>query len=434
MTMLDTEELLGKQIRISLIALFAIAGSFAAWSLFVPLDGAVAAQGTVVVDGNIKKVQHQTGGVVGALYVSEGGRVRDGDLVAKLDDTQTRANLGVVLNEIVAVKARIARLSAERDGRETIQFPPQELPANSADPIVRGAIESETSLFLARRTALFGTQAQLRERVGQLQKEIEGTSQQLRSAKDQLSIAKAEYDMLMPLREKGLVQRPRITSLEREMSRFEGAIGDATARIAQSQGRITETEVQIAQVLRERLSEVNKELRESEAKLNELSERRTAAEDQLKRVEIRATATGVVHELTIHTIGGVVQPGETLMMIVPDPQSLVIEARVQPKDIDQVHENQPTRLRFTSFNQRTTPELKGTVIRRSANTTIDKVSGLPFYTVAVKPDPGQLERLNGAHMIPGMVLEAYITTDARTAMSFLLRPLVDNWHRVFSGR
>ncbi len=434
MTMLNTEDLLGKQIRISVIALLAIAGSFAAWSLLVPLDGAIAAQGTVVVDGNIKKVQHQTGGVVGALYVAEGGRVRDGDLVAKLDDTQTRANLGVVINEMVAVRARIARLSSERAGRDAIQFPAQELPANSTDPIVRGAMDSETSLFLARRTAILGTQAQLRERVGQLQKEIEGIEQQLRSAKDQLAIAKAEYDMLMPLREKGLVQRPRITSLEREMSRFEGAIGDATARIAQSQGKITETEVQISQVLRERLSEVNKELREAEAKLNELSERRLAAEDQLKRVEIRATATGVVHELSVHTVGGVIQPGEVLMTIVPDPQSLVIEARVQPKDIDQVHENQPSRLRFTSFNQRITPELQGKVIRRSANTTIDKVSGQPFYTVAVRPEPGQIERLNGSQMIPGMIVEAYITTDSRTAMSFLLRPLVDNWQRVFSGR
>lgn len=432
--MLNTEELLGKQIRVALIALGTIAGSFTLWSLFVPLDGAVAAVGTVVVDGNVKKVQHQTGGIVGALLVKEGSRVKEGDIVARLDDTQTRANLGVVANEMVAVRARIARLVAERDGLDAIQFPAQFFPADTTDPLLRGAIDSERSFFLARRTAIRGTQSQLKERIGQLEKEIEGTDQQLRAARDQIAIAKSEYEALLPLREKGLVQKPRITSLEREISRFDGAIGDAVARIAQSKGKIAETEVQIAQVQRDRLSDVNKDLREAEAKLNELTERKMAAEDQLKRVEIRAPAAGVVHELAIHTVGGVVQAGEPLMIIVPDPDDLVVEARIQPKDIDQVHENQPSRLRFTSFNQRTTPELQGKVVRRSANTSIDKLNGQPFYTVAVKPNPDQLIRLNGAHLLPGMMAEAYITTDSRTAMSFLLKPLVDNWQRVFSAR
>lgn len=432
--MLNTEEMLGKQIRVALLALGTIAGSFTLWSLFVPLDGAVAAVGTVVVDGNVKKVQHQAGGIVGALLVKEGSRVKEGDIVARLDDTQTRANLGVVANEMIAVRARIARLTAERDGLDAIQFPAQFFPSDTTDPLVRGAIESERSFFLARRTAILGTQSQLKERIGQLEKEIEGTEQQLRAARDQIAIAKSEHEALMPLREKGLVQKPRITSLEREISRFDGAIGDAVARIAQSKGKIAETEVQIAQVQRDRLSDVNKDLREAEAKLNELTERKMAAEDQLKRVEIRAPAAGVVHELAIHTVGGVVQAGEPLMIIVPDPDDLVVEARIQPKDIDQVHENQPSRLRFTSFNQRTTPELQGKVVRRSANTSIDKLNGQPFYTVAVKPDPDQLVRLNGAHLLPGMIAEAYITTDSRTAMSFLLKPLIDNWQRVFSAR
>lgn len=432
--MLDTEEMLGRQIRTLLVALVTIAGSFMIWSLFVPLDGAVSSTGTVVVDGNIKKVQHQQGGIVGSLLVKEGAHVKEGDVIARLDDTQTRANLGVIANEMIAVRARIARLVAERDGTDDILFPPQLLSPGSTDPVVRNAIDSERSFFRARRTALLGTQAQLRERIGQLEKEVEGTDQQLRSSRDQIAIARSEHEALLPLREKGLVQKPRITSLEREISRFDGAIGDAIARIAQSRGKITETEVQIGQVLRDRLADVSKDLREAEAKLNELTERRMGAEDQLKRVEIRSPATGIVHELAVHTVGGVVQPGELLMTIVPDPDDLVVEARIQPKDIDQVHENQPSRLRFTSFNQRTTPELHGKVVRRSANTTLDKINGQPFYTVAVKPDPGQLERLNGAHLLPGMMAEAFITTESRTAMSFLMKPLVDNWQRVFSTR
>lgn len=432
--MLNTEEMLGRQIRVALLALAVIAGSFMLWSLLVPLDGAVAATGTVVVDGNIRKVQHHTGGIVGALLVKEGSRVKEGDVVARLDDTQTRANLGVIASEMIAVRARIARLVAERDGSDTIQFPSEFFPSEPANPLIRGAVESERSFFLARRTALLGTQSQLRERIGQLQKEIEGTEQQVRSARQQFTIATSEYEILMPLREKGLVQKPRITSLEREIARFDGAIGDGVARIAQSQGKITETEVQIGQVQRDRLADVNKDLREAEAKLNELDERRMAAQDQLKRVDIRAPATGIVHELAVHTVGGVVQPGEMLMTIVPDPEALVVEARIQPRDIDQVHEDQPTRLRFTSFNQRTTPELYGKVIRRSANTTIDKTNGMPFYTVAVKPDPGQLDRLNGAHLLPGMLAETYITTDSRTAMSFLIKPMIDNWQKVFSAR
>ena len=256
----------------------------------------------------------------------------------------------------------------------------------------------------------------------------------MRATSEQLSIAVEERQALEPLRLKGLVQKPRLTSLDREIARSEGQIGDAKARIDQARAKIRETEVQIGQIDRDRISEANKDMREVESKMFELRERRSAAEDLLRRVDIKAPASGVVHELAVHTVGGVVNQGELLMLIVPYPQVLVIEAKVAPQDIDQVHLDQPARVRFTSFNQRLTPEVSGSVFRISPSTTKDQQSGSTYYTVGVRLAEGQNTKLNGAQLVPGMFAETFITTASRTALSFLFKPITDNVIKVFSGR
>ncbi len=231
-----------------------------------------------------------------------------------------------------------------------------------------------------------------------------------------------------------LISMQRWNALERDIARNTSLVGEAEARIAQVKERISEVDVQITQVDRERVAEANKEMRETETKIAELQERRAAAEDQLRRVDIKAPASGIVHELAFHTVGGIVNQGEPLMVIVPENGALIVETRVPPHEIDQVRKDQPTRVRFTSFNQRTTPELDGTVFRISPNTTPDRATGQPFFTVGIRIVDGQSAKLNGSSLLPGMVADTFITTDARTVMSFLLRPLYDNFQRVFSGR
>jgi HlyD family secretion protein len=434
--MLNTDQHIRRQMKIIMLALLSIGGSFAAWSTLVPLDGAIVAGGTVVIDGNVKKVQHQAGGIIGTLHVREGSRVKEGEILARLDETPTRANLGIVNNDLTSARTRQARLLAERDDLATMAplISPELLARAKAQPEIDATITSEINLFNARRTSREGQRMQLRERIGQLRQEIDGTERQRIAAVEQLRIATDELANLEPLKADGLVQRSRLTALEREIARNDGLVGDTVARIAQAKGKISEIEVQISQLDRDRVSEATKELRETETKIAELLERRIAAEDQLKKIDIRSPATGTVHELAMHTVGGVVNPAEPLMLIVPDDGEVVVEARIAPQDIDQIRVDQPSRLRFTSFNQHTTPELLGTIIRRSATTTRDQQSGATFYTIAIRLRDGQLPKLNGSRLVPGMMAEAYVVTESRTAMSFLMKPLMDNWGRVFSGR
>jgi HlyD family secretion protein len=419
--------------RTALMAIGLLGGSALIAGL-VPFEGAVIGSGTVMIEGNVKKVQHQTGGVIGAVLVKEGAMVREGDVVARLDDTMVKSNLGVIMADLTAQTARSARLLAERDDAKSPLYA-QELVARAVrDKDAAKAIESETILFERRRTAREGQKAQLRERINQFEKEVEGFEQQLKSTQEQQTIAVQDRAILEPAHRKGFVQRPRITALDREIERNKGLIGDATARIAQSRGRIREVEVQIVQIDRERVAESTKELNEAQAKMAELAERRLAAEDQLRRVDIKAPVGGMVHELAIHTVGGVINPGETLMLIVPDPDNLVVEVKVAPNDRDQIKLTKGARVRFTSFNQRLTPELAATVSRISGTTTRDQQTGFTYYTIGLALLEGQLARLNGEKLAPGMMADTFITTDRRTMLEFLTKQFFDYWGYMFRSR
>ena len=289
-------------------------------------------------------------------------------------------------------------------------------------------------MFESRITSRNGQKAQLGERIGQIRKEIEGLELQKISTEIQLKVARKELADLRGLEAKGLVQRTRLTSLDREIARNDGVLGDTVARIAQSRGKITETQVQIDQVDREKIADVNKELRETETKISELRERRIAAEDVLRRVEIVSPIAGTVQQLTVHTLGGVINQTDQLMIIVPEADQLVVEAHVTPQDRDQLSLNQPTRVRFTSFNQRTTPELQASVFRISGDIIRDPQSGQPYYSVGVRVPEPELAKLNGAQLFAGMPAETFFKTTDRTLLSYLLKPLTDHWQKSFSGR
>ncbi len=431
--MLDTSTVLAKQMRRALFFSIVFGVGSLLWSGLAPLEGAVAANGMLVLENNVKKVQHPTGGVVGYLNVVEGKRVAAGELLVRLDETATRANLAVIVNDLHAAETRRARLLAERDGRETIEFPVDLVDKGKTDAAVAAIIDSELKVFQSRNVSRRGQKDQLRERIGQLQNEIEGQELQRTSAEIQVKVARAEQAELADLADKKLVPKTRLTALDREVARNDGALGDLVARIAQTRGKISETRIQIDQVDREKITEVTKDLRETETKISEFRERRIAAEDQLKRVEIRAPIAGVVQQLTAHTIGGVVSATDQLMVIIPDADHLIVEARVTPQDRDQLLLNQPTRVRFTSFNQRTTPEVLATLFRISGDVIRDTQTGVFYYNVGVRVLEDEIVKLNGIKLVAGLPAEAFFKTSDRTMLSYLFKPLIDHWHKTFNG-
>jgi HlyD family secretion protein len=392
--------------------------------------GAVIAAGQLVVDSNVKKVQHPTGGVVGKLNVREGKEVKAGDIVISLDDTQIRANRDIVVKALNELSARQAREEAERDGLDKVTFP-DDLLARQSDPDVAKAVTGEQRQFEIRRTSREGQKAQLRERMLQLRQEIGGYEAQITSKDKQIEWVGKELVGVYELWEKNLIPYTRVTSLEREKERLVGERGQLMAAIAQSKGKIAETELQILQVDQDMRTEVGKDLAEIRARTAEMIERKVAAEDQLKRVDIRAPIDGVVLQLTVHTVGGVITAGEAIMLIVPQTDTLQVEAKIPPQEIDQIRIGQPAVLRFVAFSQRTTPELNGTVLRISADVSEDAKTGARFYTIRLDVSPEEVARLGAVKLVPGMPVEALIQTSPRTVMSYLIKPLHDQLARAF---
>lgn len=412
----------------AVIAVLAVGGG--GWATTTEISGAVIAEGQLVVDSNVKKVQHPTGGIVGELRVREGDHVNAGEIVVRLDDTQTRANLQVLLKQLDELAARQARERAERDGAERTLFP-DSLIARRDDPDVAQLLAGEQRLFETRRRARNGQRDQLKERIAQLGEEIHGLTDQIAAKGREIALIHLELKGVTELWQKNLVQLTRLTALERDAARLEGERGALIASAAQSRGKIAETELQILQIDQDLRTEVGKELADIRAKTSELAERKIAAEDQLKRVDIRAPQSGVVHQLNVHTVGGVVTPADPLMLVVPESDPLVVEARVSPQDIDQLHPDQPATLRFTTFNQRTTPELNGRVQWVSADTAQDQKTGASYYTIRIAVPDDELARLNGTKLVPGMPVESFVQTSSRTVMSYLARPLHDQAMRAF---
>ncbi|OSI34761.1 HlyD family type I secretion periplasmic adaptor subunit [Bradyrhizobium canariense] len=405
------------------------------WATTTQLSGAVIAQGVVVVDSSVKKVQHSTGGIVGELRVREGARVNAGDILIRLDETQTLANATIVTNSLDELFARQARLEAERDGAEHAVFPKVLLDrAKESNSEASRAITAERKLFELRRQARGGQKAQLQEKSAQLENEIKGLTGQTEAKQKEVEFIRQELEGVRSLWQKNLVPITRLNSLERDSARLEGERSQLAGMIAQSKGKIAEIGLQTIQIDQDLRTEVGKDLIETRSKLSELSERKTAAVDQLNRVDIRAPQTGRVHELSVHTVGGVISPGEQIMLIVPDADSLAVEVKIAPRDIDQVYMGQTATMRFAAFNQKTTPEIDGEVSMVSADITQDQRAGTSYYTGRVLLKPEELAKLGAAKLLPGMPVEVFIKTAGRTALSYLLKPLHDQAERAFKER
>lgn len=410
-----------------------LTGGLGGWAATTELSGAIVATGALVVSSDVKKVQHIGGGVVAEIFVREGKAVSGGDVLVRLDDTVTRANLAIVIKGIDDMLARKARLVAERDASDGLVFP-DALVARAGERDVGEAMASERKLFDLRRSAGLGQKAQLSERIAQLKEEIIG-HKALQSAKsEEIDLINRELEGVRELWEKKLVPVNRITALEREAARLKGELAQSIATTAQSRGKISEIELQILQIDQDRSSEVAHELREVESKLGEFVERKVTAEDQLKHLEIRAPQDGTVHQLAVHTVGGVVNAGEPIMLIVPLADTLSVEVKVPPQEIDQLHLGQQAGMRFTAFNQRTTPEINGAIDRISADTSTDPRTGQTFYTVRAAVPADEITRLGDVKLVPGMPVELFAKTYDRTVLSYFVKPLRDQVERAFRER
>lgn len=431
--MSDETRSINRHLQLGGLAALLLVGGLGGWAATTELSGAVIATGSVVVDSNIKKVQHLTGGIVGQILVKEGAYVRAGDVVLRLDDTVTKANLAIVVKGLDEMRARKSRLEAERDGATALEFP-SSLMERSGEPDVAAAIDSERRLFKLRYDARAGQRAQLRQRIAQLAEEVKGQESLQGTKSEEIRLIQKELEGVRDLWSKTLVSLSRLTMLEREATRLMGERAQTYAATAQTRGRMAEIELQILQIDQDLSSEVAKELREVDGRIGEFIERKIAAEDQLRRIDIKAPQTGYVHQLGVHTVGGVVPPGDPLMMIVPEAEPLSIEAKLQPQDIDQIHAGQPAGMRFSAFNQRTTPEITGFVHRISADVMSDQRSGASYYVVRIGVSPAELGRLGDVRLVPGMPVEVFMKTYDRTVASYFLKPLHDQVSRAFRER
>jgi HlyD family secretion protein len=412
----------------SLIALFG--GTIGLWAASATLSGAVMAGGQFVVDSSIKKVQHPVGGIVGDLKVRDGDRVKEGDLLIRLDETVTRANLQVVSKQLDEFLARQARLEAERDGAAQVQTP-AEFASRLDDPAIAKIVTSERTLFEARRAAREAQKDQLKKRIAQSQDEIVGFKAQQSAKAREAELIVEELKGVRDLYQKNLVQLPRLNALERDAASIEGQRGQLIAAVAQAEGRIAETSFQIIQIDEQMRAEAMQELRDIQGKIAEYTERRVAAEDQLKRIDIRSPSDGFVHQLNVHTVGGVISPAEPVMFIVPTNDTLDLEARVLPNEIDQVALGQKATVRVHASNQRSTPELHGTVTRISADVSRDQQTGATYYTIRVGLPADELKRLGHLKLIAGMQAEVFVQVNERTPFEYLIKPLEEQVARAF---
>ena len=415
------------------LTVFALFGGLGGWAATTDLAGAVLAPGTVVVASNVKKVQHPTGGVVGEIFVKNGDKVRAGDMLVRLDDTVTKANLQLITKQIDELSGRLARLKAERDSSGSVAFS-AELAARSAEPDVAQILTGEQMLFESRVGTRAQQKEQLGERIAGLKQEIAGNTAQATAKAKEIDLIGKELSSLEGLETRKLVTSAKMMSMRREVARLEGEKAQLQGAAGQSKGRIAEIEVQRLSIDSEARSEIVKDLRDTEGKIIELSERRTTAEDQLRRVDLKSPVDGRVHQMSVSTIGGVINTAEPLMLIVPEDDVLVIEAKIAPQDIDQARSHDEANIRFPAFNQRTTPSVAGHVLTIAADLTREPQTGQAYYVARVAIREDEKSKLAGLKLVPGMPAEVQIKTNPRSALSYLVKPLEDQFAKAFKER
>jgi HlyD family type I secretion membrane fusion protein len=407
-----------------MISIFVL--GFGGWAALAPLGSAVVAHGTVVVDTNRKSIQHLEAGIVREILVQDGDRVAEGQVLVRLDDTQARTNLQLIAGRYNAAMAQVARLKAEALGRKEITFP-AELLAQREQSDIAQLIETETTIFEARLSELDNQTKILDQRDAQILEEVKGVQGQIAAQSRQISLIGSEISDVSELLAKGLAQKPRLSQLQRTAADLDGQRSQNAATIAKARQNMGDTQLQIAELTVTRVNEAVAALGDTQKDLFDLGQQIQAARDVLDRMVIRAPQDGIVVNLAVHTVGGVINQGAPLMEIVPSLDKLVVEAHVEVTDIDKVRSDLPAQIRLLAYSQRTTPSVDGHVVLVSADRIDDEKTKTAYYTARVDVDQEKLAAMPSIHLYPGMPVDVMIETGKRTMLQYLLAPIENSF-------
>jgi HlyD family secretion protein len=413
------------------IALIILVAGFGGWSVSTTISGAIIAPGQIEVEQNRQVVQHPSGGVVGKILVTEGATVRAGDVVLRLDDAILKSELAVIESQYFEMVARRGRLEAERDKTDEITFDQVLLIAGETNPELEKLTDGQSRLFAARLESQMRETEQMDEQRKQISAQIDGLAAQYDAQVKQLKLIETELQDKEKLLAKGLVQASVISALRREVARSEGQIGELIASKAQVSARLIEAGISILRIETTRREEAISRLRDLQYRELELFEKRALIVATMSQLDIRAPASGGVYGLQVHAVRSVIRAAEPLMYIVPQDRPLLIASRIDPIHIDQVFVGQEVTMRFSAFDQRTTPELIGKVITISADSFVDEATRVSYYRAEIIPNPEEYEKITGLDLLPGMPVESFIRTQDRTPMNYLLKPLADYFNKSF---
>jgi HlyD family secretion protein len=420
-----------RSVGLSVIALFGI--SLALFGVGVPISAAVVATGRIEVDGSVKRIQHETGGTVAQILVKEGDHVTAGQVLLRLSPTSVQATVDTLSDKLDQLWMKAARLRAERDGAAAIELPAYFDGRKSEASIVE-LLAAEERLLAAGEVARVGQKDQLATRIGQYESQIAGLKQQLAATTRLLALSRADVESARKLQAKGVASQSSANALERQYVQFEGQQGQLSASIADAEGRISETRLQISSIDQNAIVEVGRDLEDVSSAIAELTQRRLVAMEQLRGLEIKAPATGVVYQLAVHTVGGVVGAGEVIANIVPADSGLSVLARISPTDIDAVTVGQRADIRFPGLNRNKTPDIHGTVRLVGPALTEDPKGQYAYYQVELAIGADGVEQLNGAELVPGMPTEVFISGSSQTFFQYLIQPIADRMSMAFRER
>lgn len=421
-----------RPIIIGLLWLLILVGGFGTWSVVFSISGAVIASGRIEVDQNRQVVQHQDGGTVSEILVEEGDTVAKDTVLLRLDSSRLKSQLVITEGQLFELMARRGRLEAVRDTKDDIDFDPElnELAANR--PEVQDLMDGQQRLFQARKETIARQTEQLQKRSSQIHDQIVGIKAQQQSTQAQLELINEELANQLILFERGLAQAGTVLNLRRTEADLGGTLGELIASQAQAEGRITENDIEIIRLGTTLREEAISRLRDLRYQELELAENRRSLLERLNRLDITAPASGIVYGLKIHTLRAVIRPAETVLYLVPQDRPLVIAAQVAPIDIDQIFVGQEVTLRFSALDQRSTPELFGTVMLISADSFEDEATRMSHYRAEIELKDGELSRLpENTVLIPGMPVESYIRTTDRSPISYLVKPFTDYFMKAF---
>ena len=414
-----------------LITLAALVFGFGGWAMFTDIDGAIVASGQLEVEQNRQVVQHPDGGVVAEIAVIEGQAVAVGDLLIQLDGSLLKSELAIVEGQLFEVRARRARLEAERDDKDIPVFSGELAELAATRPEVAEQVEGQRGLFLARRESMARQSEQLEKRNAQITSQIEGVVAQMAALNVQLGLIREELTDQRSLLEKGLAQSSRVLALQREESQLQGNMGDLASSRAQAEGRATEVELEILRLGAVRREEANTQLRDIGPQELESAERRRALTERIARLDIRAPVSGLVLGLQVTSPRSVLGAGAPVLYLIPQDRPLVISAQLQPINVDEVSIGQRVRVVFSAFSANDTPDMFGHVVTISADALTDERTQAPYYRAEIVLDDGELAKLAGQTLLPGMPVETFIETGARTPMAYLLKPFTDYFNTAF---